>query len=283
MTASESATAIGLVVGAGGPTGGAFIDAALDVLSAELGFEPTQASRIVGTSAGAFVAARVPPPNDQDADAENSTTDRNDVAAGLATVDNLASLRATKVTQLIRGIRLLGGRAFALLAPPDREQALYAVAPGPYHPGASAVTIEHTWGTRHEHNLAENADEVANIVRASAAIPYKNGPITIGRIKHADGAVHSANNVDLLTPAECPIVVVISPMVPSSGGTKASGFHRAQLAEELRPWKAAGYSAVVIMPSEQEHANRRDREAFAKAGAYAARRVLDEGRTSAID
>lgn len=268
-------TSVGLVVGAGGPTGGAFIDAALEVLANETGFEAAMANRIVGTSAGAFVAARVRP-----LDGEGPSSE---IVAALASFDNVESLRATKVTQVIRGLRLVGGRVFALLAPPEIDQALYDVASGPYHPGASAVTIEHTWGTRREYNLVEHVDKVEDIVRASAAIPYKNGPIAIGQVKHADGAVHSANNVDLLTPAECPVVIVISPMVPSTDGSKASGFHRAQLAEELRPWRRDGNSAVVIMPNGEEHENRLDREAFREAGANAAKRVVAKGHLGVAD
>ena len=278
VSAPFGETSIGLVLGAGGPTGGAFIDAALEVFATEAGFEPAMASRIVGTSAGAFVAARIRPQP-----AEGSNSDGDEMTTLLSSLDNLDSMKATKITQLVRGLRLAGGRAFALLAPPEIDQALYDVAPGPYHPGASAVTIEHTWGTRREYNLAEHIDEAENIVRASAAIPYKNGPIAIGRVKHADGAVHSANNVDLLSPEECPIIIVVSPMVPSSGGTKASAFHRAQLAEELRPWGTNGYSAIVVMPTAEEHENRRNREAFREAGANAARRVFGKDQLGSID
>ncbi len=271
----RASTSIGLVVGAGGPTGGPFIDSALEVLGNEVGFESAMASRIIGTSAGAFVAARVPP--------EPSVVATEELVETLRDLDNIDAMRPTKGTQIIRVVRVLGGRVFALLAPQEMERALYDVAPGPYHPGASAVTIEHTWGLRVEYNLAENEAEAENIVRASAAIPYKNGPIKVEGKLRADGAVHSANNVDLLDAKECPVIVVISPMVPSDGGTKASNFHRAQLYEELRPWRQADRAAVVIMPNGDEHANRLDREAFREAGATAARRALARNHDLSVD
>ena len=264
-----SDVAVGLAVGAGGPTGGPFIDAALEVLTDRTTWEPASAVRVVGTSAGAFVAARLPAPS----------AGVPDAVAALRSVANGCEMKATIGTQVLRGLRLLGGRVFALLAPPERDRALYDVAPPPYHPGATVVTIEHTWGVRHQHNLSENEDLAEAMVQASAAIPYKNGPIRIDGRLHADGAVHSANNVDLLDPDECPIVVVISPMIPDSGGSFASKFHRAQLFEELRPWGVEGRAAIVIMPTEEEHKNRRDRDAFTRAGARSAERLFEVAAT----
>ena len=258
--------AVGLAVGAGGPTGGPFIDAALDVLTARTGWEPSSASSIVGTSAGAFVASRL----------SEQTAASSKAIEAVVSLSNVSQMRATIGTKIVRVGRSLGGRAFALLAPPERNQALYDVAPPPYHPGATVVTIEHTWGVRHQHNLSENVELAEAMVQASAAIPYKNGPIRIDGKLHADGAVHSANNVDLLDAEQFPVIVVVSPMIPASGGSVASKFHRSQLFEELRPWHEEGRTAVVIMPSEDEHENRRDREAFALAGTHAAERLFTE-------
>ena len=256
--------AIGLAVGAGGPTGGPFIDAVLDVLAERIGWAPASATSIVGTSAGAFVASRVGQPEAVDPRALEQLIELN----------NISEWKASLATKLMRGVRAAGGRTVALLAPHERDQALYDVAPPPYHPGARVVTVEHTWGTRHAHNLSEHEDSATAMVQASAAIPYKNGPIEIDGRLHADGAVHSANNVDLLDPAVCPVIVVVSPMIPASGGSTVSKFHRAQLVEELRPWHETGRAAVVIMPNEDEHANRRDREFFRSAGTNAAERLF---------
>ena len=264
---SVSGDGFGLVVGAGGPTGSAFISAALDVLRERIGFEPSAAKSIVGTSAGAFVAAHFEPPSGpQDGQAA--------VVESLRSLNNVADFRATLGTRVIRVARVLGGHAFALLAPPERDEALYDVARGPYHPGVVIVTIEHTWGLRQEYRLVDYPNEAESIVRASAAIPYQNAPIRVQGKLRADGAVHSANNVDLVDPKECPVVVVISPMIPASGGSVVSNFHRSQLMEELRPWAQPGRAAVVIAPSESEHGARRDRNAASRAGAAAAARLF---------
>src|SRR5207248_465219 len=56
---------VGLVLGAGGVLGGAWLTGALDALAAETGWNPATADHIVGTSAGsmvgAFLAAGVTP------------------------------------------------------------------------------------------------------------------------------------------------------------------------------------------------------------------------------
>ena len=56
---------VGLVLGAGGVLGGAWLTGALDALARETGWDPGSADCIVGTSAGsmigALIAAGVPP------------------------------------------------------------------------------------------------------------------------------------------------------------------------------------------------------------------------------
>lgn len=261
--------AVGLAVGAGGPTGGPFIDAVLEVIESRTGWNRSNASRVVGTSAGAFVAARIRP-------AKTAIVAPEAVAA-LVSASNVSTMSVTMSTRVARGLRLVAGRALAALAPIGREQALYDVPGAPFHPGAHVVTVERRSGQRWCHNL-ENREAIStDLVRASAAIPFANGPIEIDGRFHVDGAVHSAANVDLLDPTETPVIVVIAPMVPATGGTLVGRFHRWQLFEELRPWSRRGRAAVVVMPSEQEHENRRDREFFRAAGTRAAERLfLDE-------
>ena len=61
----QEAPRVGLVLGAGGILGGAWLVGALDAIAAETGWDPGSADRIVGTSAGsmigALVASGVPP------------------------------------------------------------------------------------------------------------------------------------------------------------------------------------------------------------------------------
>src|SRR2546423_13010600 len=56
---------VGLVLGAGGVMGGAWLTGALEALATETGWDPARAERIVGTSAGslmgALLASGIPP------------------------------------------------------------------------------------------------------------------------------------------------------------------------------------------------------------------------------
>src|SRR3954453_1921213 len=62
---ADSAPRVGLVLGAGGVLGGAWITGGLHALASETGWDPGSAERIVGTSAGSMmgslVAGGVPP------------------------------------------------------------------------------------------------------------------------------------------------------------------------------------------------------------------------------
>lgn len=254
---------IGLVLGAGGPTGGPFIHAALDELERMTGWQRSSASTVLGTSAGAFVAASL-----------EAATSPDPVAIDkLTALANVHTFGVSSLLGPIAALRALAGRLVALVAPTRREIAEYRVAAAPYHPEASVVTVEHRSGRRRLHNLAQAADPVA-VVRASAAIPGLNGPVKVGRRRHIDGAVHSANNLDVLDADEHPFVVVISPMIPRSGGALTSRFHRAQLFRELQPWMTPGRSAVVIMPTDLAHDQRRERDPFAAEGTSAVRRLV---------
>src|SRR5215208_2336504 len=46
---------VGLVLGAGGPVGGAWLTGALHALAQETGWDPASADHVVGTSAGAMI------------------------------------------------------------------------------------------------------------------------------------------------------------------------------------------------------------------------------------
>lgn len=254
---------VALVVGAGGPTGGPFIWSALHALEERTGWAPAMASTIVGTSAGAFVAARM----GERVDADRDAVDR------LATLANAQTLRQGLRTRAAGRIRVVAGRLVAAIAPMSRPFAEYTVPEGPYHEGAAAVTVQRRSGRRYRHELREVADPTA-VVRASAAIPGLNQPVEVNGVPHVDGAVHSANNVDLIDTDAHRVVVVVSPMIPATGGSLVSRFHRAQLRKELEPWTRDGRSAVVIMPSEAAHAERRDRERYEPEGARAVERLF---------
>jgi NTE family protein len=52
---------VGLVLGAGGVVGGAWLTGALHALAAETGWDPAEADYVVGTSAGSMIGALCAP------------------------------------------------------------------------------------------------------------------------------------------------------------------------------------------------------------------------------
>jgi len=251
---------VALVVGAGGPTGGPFAWAALDALEQRTGWDPATASEVIGTSAGAFVAARFEEPTAVDTTA----------VARLHELSNGHTFRTGTLVRPLSAARVIGGRLFARLAPTSRDLAEYRVSDGPYHRSASVVTVERRSARRVQHRLV--TADVEAVVRASAAIPFADQPVAVGGIDHVDGATYSANNADLVdgTPD---VVVIISPMVPLSGGSITARAHRAQLACEIADLVSRGCAVVAVLPSEEAHRNRRDRERFAPEGATAVARL----------
>lgn len=265
---SPSGKRIGLVVGAGGPTGGPFMYAALDELQLLTSWDPSSAETIVGTSAGAFVAARLAP-------STASTTDEQWEA--LIALANGESFGPRPLDRVVSGIRRGIGVLVAIFTPTRRHFAEYRVPPRPYHQGSLVVTVQRRPGRRVVHRLV-GIDDAEAVVRASAAIPLANRPVEVDGSLHVDGAVHSAANADVLAIEDHDAIIVLAPMIGVTGGSVVTRFHRAQLRHQLRPWVRAGYPTLVVLPSESEHRDRRNVETFEPAGRSSVRRLCSEDK-----
>lgn len=249
---------IGLVLGAGGTPGGAFIRAALAAIETRTGWAPGSAATIVGTSVGALNAARQPLPD---------TTG----APTVEQVDSLASLAAAletptrdPFTPLIAGLRLAGGRLVAAVAPAGSHGQDYDVAVAPYHPGVVTVSVARRSGRRRAVNLA-TATSPQTELYASAAVPGFVKPVEIEGEKRIDGAVWSTTNADLIPVDHHDALVVVAPMVPRRGGSVIARTHRAQLLAELDPWRAADKPVVIVTPTGVDQRHRADQARFAAA------------------
>ena len=249
---------IHVVVGAGGPTGGPYMWAILDVIEAHTGWRHEDATTIIGTSAGAFLTAHAEP---QEVPNESGHLGALEL---FRSAENSARWTARPSDFVVTAIRRLIGIGIAAVAPLGREQAEYGVPEAPYHPGARVVAVRRR-GKRIAPHLVGEADPVA-LVRASAAIPFVNGPIEIDGAWHVDGAVCSPTNADLIEAESGDVVVVLAPMVPQSGGSISSRAHRAMLRVELAPAIRRGASVLVVAPTPAAHKRRKDREFFTEYG-----------------
>lgn len=200
---------IGLVLGAGGTAGEAFHRGVVRAMS-DLGLDARAADVIVGTSAGALVAAslrRNAParPSPTAPGTERPARSQRGLLLDLARRPrqglNALLLRPEfttgrlDVSFIAEWLRRLHGMAW----PAPEELWIVAVR---RRDGRRVV-----FGTP-----GAPAADIGSAVAASCAIPAYFTPIQIDGVDYIDGGVHSPTNADLLAGRDLDLVVVSSPM-----------------------------------------------------------------------
>ncbi|MEP7104871.1 MAG: patatin-like phospholipase family protein [Chloroflexota bacterium] len=223
---------VGLVLGAGGITGGAWLAGTLSEIAAVTGWEPGTADLIVGTSAGSVMAAliasglsarRLMPTND-DAASEwplHDLTQRESYAAGrgrqLPSPGSVGLLLAAITyggSAWNRGTRILGALAPRGRIPTDAiHEVVRRAMPNGWadHPACWIVATEYGSGRRVVFGRDRCAD-LATAVAASCAIPGFFNPVRIGDREYVDGGVMSPTNADLAGSAGVDIVICLNPL-----------------------------------------------------------------------
>jgi NTE family protein len=261
---------VGLVLGAGGVLGGAWLTGGLHALAEETEWDPGSADFVVGTSAGAMIGALTAagvPPWFMVAHSAGESFDGVRAADGSAAEE--ADRAAGAVFRLHRGLPLLGPgslrMAFTALRNPLGHTPLQMVAgwlpsglvstdslqdivrravPGRWveHPNYWAVACDYSSGRRVPFGRldAPNA-EIAEAVAASCAIPGFYRPVKIGRRRYVDGGVCSASSLDLLAGRGLDLVICLNPL--SSGTELRDGGHGGPLGRlaplDPRDWLGA--------------------------------------------
>lgn len=263
------ATRLQVVVGAGGPSGSRFIEAAITELAAATGFDLDHAETIIGTSAGAFAAAAADPAVGH----PDTPLPPSVVIDKIRTVANGDTWRRRPTDRPVTHLRLLGGRLVALAAVTNRPPADYRTPGTPHHSGALVVSVTKPTGRRFVHHLATSASS-SGAVRASAAVPFVTGPVILDGEAHLDGAIHSPTNTDLISCGPDDVLVVIAPMIATAGGTLFDRLHRSQLRTELSVSGVDPASIVVIAPAIRRPRSTRLQHAAAD-GVNAVRDLID--------
>jgi NTE family protein len=241
-----------LVLGGGGVTGVAWEMGILAGLS-EAGLDLSTADLLVGTSAGAAVAAQV-----------GSGTP-------LATLHERQLAGSAQEIRATLGPTVLARYLWAMLT--KREPAEYGRAMGRLALGAKTVDEaerlaviasrlpSHEWPERPVQVTAVNArtgefrvfdrtDHVPLVVAvaASCAVPGVWPPVSIDGERWIDGGMRSAVNADLA--AGCALVVILAPITSGFGALPSVN-------GEVAVLRAAGTEVVVVSP---------DREARSRMG-----------------
>lgn len=280
---------VGLVLGAGGVLGGAWIAGGLKALWQETGWDPATASYLVGTSAGSVFAALT---------ACGVSPDRLVPAAGalgendledwmLAELITESAYRAPRFPRPIPGslrlalngvrdrrrlsiLKALSGFAPQGLVPTDViERTVTRAAGGPErwagHPACWIVACDYGTGERivfgREGSPATGIDKA---VAASCAIPGFFAPVRIGDRCYVDGGLHSMSNADLLVDRALDLAVILNPLSARGAGGGWSPMQRFQAGlRRLAAWQLerevaalldAGTHVVVLEPSPSDMA-----------------------------
>ena len=206
-----------LVLGGGGVAGIAWITGLLAGL-AEAGQDVTGADVIIGTSAGATVAAQVGsglPLDDLFARQTQPALQSREIPVELD-LDKLAADWGEIMTGVTSGeemLRRAGAYALAADTVPEakRRAVIESRLPSQAWPSrrVQLVAVDAETGQPYVFDSQSGA-ELVDAVAASCAVPGIWPPVTIGGRRYIDGGVRSIDNADLAEGSER--IVVISPL-----------------------------------------------------------------------
>jgi NTE family protein len=282
---------VGLVLGAGGVLGGAWLVGALSAIASESGWDPGSADYVVGTSAGsmigALVACGVPPwfmvAHSAGEDLDGLTDARGEAAAA-------ADRSAGASFRLERSGFALGPGSWRLaaasLARPYRYPPMAVIsgwlprglvsteplrdtvrracasdwAP---HPNYWAMALDYTTGRRVAFGRAGSPPaKLPDAVAASCAIPGFYRAVQIGGRPYVDGGVYSTSNLDVLRDQRLDLVLALNPMsslhvAPPRTVAERLAFRIRQaagrrLGSEAKRLRAAGIEVALIQPTARD-------------------------------
>jgi NTE family protein len=283
-----SAPRVGLVLGAGGVLGGAWITGGLHALATETGWDPGSAERIVGTSAGSMmgslVAAGIPPwfmvahsagesfegltgPDGREArEADRSAGANFRLHRGLP-IPGPGSLRMA-LTALAKPTRhtplqlLTGWLPQGVMSTDSLKETVRRAVNGSWveHPSFWAVATDYETGKRVAFGREDAPPaEIADAVAASCAIPGFFRPVKIGGRRYVDGGVCSPSSLDLLAGRGLDLVICLNPTSsvvrqalrnPVAGAAElARRGNGRRLGYEAKKLRAEGTEVVLIQPT----------------------------------
>jgi NTE family protein len=280
---------VGLVLGAGGVIGGAWLMGALEALEAETGWRAAEADQIMGTSAGAVIgalAAAGVPPEYMSAYAAGETLD------GVVEAEERAAATARRTSAGDYHVQW----AFPPIGPGSWRLAMSTLLQPHRHSPAAMIAgwlprgfvstapirdvvdafvgadwPERFWAVAADYGtgrrVAFGRDDappanVGDAVAASCAIPGFYHPVSIGGRRYVDGGICSVSNLDMLCGAGLDLVICLNPMsslAQATGGSPAdrmAAVMRAaagrRLGHEARKLRESGTRVLILQPSEQD-------------------------------
>ena len=278
---------IGLVLGAGGVLGGAWLTGGLAAVAERTGWDPGSSDFVVGTSAGsmigALLAAGVPPwfmvahsagetfPGltdvsgrpAEEADRAAGADFRLERLPGIGPGSWELALRTLRAPRRHTPAALAAGwlPQGAISTEPLKDTIRRVVPQGwADHSALWVVACDYATGRRVPFGREGSpAADLADAVAASCAIPGFYRPVQIGDRRYVDGGVYSTSNLDLVRDEGLDLVVCLNPtssLHPTRAWNPAewvSGAMRRasgrRLGSEARTLRHAGTEVVLIQPT----------------------------------
>ncbi len=252
---------VGVVLGAGGPLGWAYHLGVIEGVRTAIDREPANADRIVGTSAGAAIAAAVV--------GGATTDDILEVIATPPTADERDQMRAAGADALrhpLRSLRPLAPHLVANVRHTGLATAAVGLLPAglfPTVPLRRFVTVGPvTWPSQLWVPSVRIDDgqvvvfgrdpidiSVADAIEATSAVPGVFAPKVHDGHRYVDGAVASATHANILTGEGLDVVLISSPMTRAGRGPLRVRARR-QLSQEVAELHANGIRTIVVSPTD---------------------------------
>jgi NTE family protein len=280
---------VGIVLGAGGPLGWAYHLGVLEGVRNAIEREPANADRVVGTSAGAAIAATLlagTPPEDVLGMISSPPTD--------AERDDMRSVGDTLRQQGIRALRPVAPQLVRCVRHVGLATALVGLLPAGVFPtlmlrkfAASQEWPSQLWVPSvcldNGRTVVFGRDQVpvslGDALEATSAVPGVFQPKLIDGVRYVDGAVASSTHADALVPERHDIVLVSAPTARAGRGPIRARARRA-LERETEALRVSGSRPLVLVP---DSAVMRAAEGFPRERLEAASDIVDAAHRQTVN
>ncbi len=282
---------VGLVLGAGGVQGGAWLTGGLAALAERTGWDPASADYVVGTSAGSMLASLLAaglPPWFMVAHSAGETFEGMEDARGRRAADadraGGAEFRLDSgalpvfpgslplvIRSLLRPHRhtpagvLSGWAPRGMISSEPLREIIRSSVPGEWteHPNHWVVACDYSTGRR----VCFGRDgspraKLEDAVAASCSIPGFYRPVRIEGRLYVDGGIWSTSNLDVLRGQDLDLVICLNPtssLHPIRAASPLSAFNLIfnqasgrRLGSEAKRLRAEGTEVVLIQPTERD-------------------------------